>query len=228
MAIGFIETAAVAAALSFSWGANVFTFPDTGVAVGDIQVVQVAHHNSIGEFPAQPGWIKLNENQYPEGGPRVATFLRKRQAGDAEYVFVSAPAAALDVRAAGSLVAVSSDNPVTFKYGAFQGSYSFADWQQFAPPVGIPTANGDPDTLFIWMAFDNTREFNHGPEGYITAGAGWSMPHYVPVASETPVTIQLLPERNASIGNGTAHDVLYAGSYVRLTAKVRPLSRKKE
>lgn len=212
--MAFLETAVVAAVMTFSQATNVFTFDAPDARPKDVLVAFVQHHSEIGEFPQQPGWAKVGEVSTTGGGPRVAAYVKRKGTEDSSYNFHSSCASALDTRAEGVLVVLrGTANKITLPVKGdfvFNQGY-FDDYQQFGYNTEVQISTKIGETV-VWFPFDNTLQMNIGK-------AAFTQPLSPAPSFEATSTTSVLAytnERNGATGPNTSHPIITAGIWLRL------------
>ena len=212
--MAFLETAVVAAVMTFTNAANVFTFDAPDAHPKDVLVAFVQHHSEIGEFPQQPGWIKVGEVSTTGGGPRVAAYVKRKGWETPSYIFHSNCASALDIRAEGVLVVLRGvankiSLPIKGDFVFNQGY--FDDYQQFTYNTEVQISTKIGETV-VWFPFDNTLQMNMGK-------AAFTQPLSQTPSFEATSTTSMLAycnERDGAIGPNTGHPIITAGIWLRL------------
>lgn len=158
------------AVISYSGGANVYTFDATsGGAVGDIAVVAVSCHASLGAFGAHAGWnflgiakpfVELGDAY----GAQLALYWKYKASGDTSYVFSSGASPAPDVNALGQLIFLrgASASSLAAIDATNSGDYldDIDEFESFIPPATLTTASVPDGGALLAFAFSNFNLFN--------------------------------------------------------------------
>lgn len=154
------------AVISYSGGANVYTFDATlGGVAGDIAVVAVSCHNSLPSFGAASGWNFLGAARPdPATGAQVALYWKLKTSGDTSYVFQSGTSPAQDVNAAGQLLFVrgASSSSMVPVSGFNSGDYldEIDEMEAFISPATLTTVNVADGSALLAFVFSNFNTFN--------------------------------------------------------------------
>lgn len=185
--------------IGYSGGVNTFTFnAAAGGAVGDIVIVAVSCHASIGAFAAVAGWNFLGMQRPSDGlGPQVAVYWRKKLAGDVSYVFNSGNGAALDANAAGQLIFIRGIDVNALPVIGVAGmpAYDYTFFFEFDSPVKTKTiatvADAKSNEVVMAFAFSNWQLLNVRQYGFTPGGmypTEYNSTSTIDVASPTPLT----------------------------------------
>lgn len=155
------------ASISYSGGANVYTFDSSlGGAVGDIAVVAVSCHASLGAFGAHAGWNFLGTAKPVADlgdayGAQVALYWKYKASSDASYVFSSGASPSPDVNALGQLIFLRGAS-LTALDATNSGDYldDIDEFESFIPPATLTTASVPDGGALLAFAFSNFSLFN--------------------------------------------------------------------